>query len=168
MKHLLAIALSLGLPTLAAAHDVRLGDLEIIHPYIFATAPTAKAAGGYVTISNDGAQEDALIAVSAPFPKVALHRSVEQDGVMRMQPVERVDIPAGETVELAPGGHHIMFMGLAGPLAVGDAVPVRLRFEKAGEIEVNFTVVAREGGMDPAQMDHSKMDHSKMAPSTSD
>ncbi|MBZ0123576.1 MAG: copper chaperone PCu(A)C [Roseovarius sp.] len=156
MKTFLATALALSLPTLAAAHDYRLGDLEIIHPRIFETAATAKAGGGYVTIANTGDSADALIGVSAAFPMVQLHESFEQDGVMRMQHIERLEIGAGEIVELAPGGYHVMFMGLTEPFEAGQEVPVTLSFENAGEIEVNFTVIEREGGMD-----HSKMDHSK-------
>ncbi len=155
MKTFLATALALSLPTLAAAHDYRLGDLEIIHPRIFETAATAKAGGGYVTIANTGDSADALIGVSAAFPMVQLHESFEQDGVMRMQHIERLEIGAGETAELAPGGYHVMFMGLTEPFEAGQEVPVTLSFENAGEIEVNFTVIEREGGMD-----HSKMDHS--------
>jgi len=156
MKTFLATALALSLPTLAVAHNYRLGDLEIIHPRIFETAPTAKAGGGYVTIANTGDSADALVGVSAAFPMVKLHESVEQDGVMRMQHIERLEIGAGETVELAPGGYHVMFMGLTAPFEAGQEVPVTLSFENAGEIEVNFTVIEREGGMDHGRMDHSK------------
>ncbi|MCZ7677081.1 MAG: copper chaperone PCu(A)C [Roseovarius sp.] len=160
MKTLLATTLALSLPALAAAHDYTLGDLEIIHPTIFETAATAKAGGGYVTIANTGESADALVGVSAAFPMVELHESFEQDGVMRMQHIERLDIGAGEIVELAPGGYHVMFMGLTEPFVAGDEVPVTLTFENAGEIEVNFTVVEREGGMDHGKMDHGNMDHS--------
>jgi len=162
MKPLLATALTLALalPALAAAHDYKLGDLEIIHPRIFETAPTAKTGGGYVTIANEGATDDALVAARADFPKVQLHHSFEQDGVMKMEHLEKIDVPAGGIAELAPGGYHVMFMGLTGPLVVGKEVPVTLIFEKAGEIDVVFEVIAREGGMDHGKMDHGTMKHS--------
>lgn len=143
MKTLLAAAFALTLPTFAAAHDYTFGDLEIIHPRAFETAATAKAGGGYVTIANNGDTDDALIDVKAGFPKVQIHESYEEDGVHKMQHVEAIAIPAGETVELAPGGYHVMFMGLSEPFTVGQEVPVTLVFEKAGEVEVMFTIEER-------------------------
>jgi len=136
-------AIALVLPTLAGAHNIRHGDLEIIHPRAFETAPAAKAGGGYVTISNEGETDDALVAVAADFPKVMLHQSIEEDGVMRMRHVDRIALPAGEIVELAPGGYHLMFMGLTDPLEPGQEFPVTLTFEKAGDVEVMFKVEAR-------------------------
>lgn len=52
---------------------------------------------------------------------------------MRMRPLAKVDLPAGGRIEMKPGGHHIMLLGLTGDLRPGDTVTVRLRFEKAGE-----------------------------------
>lgn len=155
MKTLLATALALSLPVLATAQDYKLGDLEITHPYIFETAATAKAGGGYVTIANTGDSADALVGLSADFPMVQLHESFEQDGVMRMQHVERLEIGTGETVKLAPGGYHVMFMGLTEPFVAGTHVPVTLTFENAGEIEVDFMVMEREGDMGHDHSGHS-------------
>lgn len=143
MKFLLSTILAAALPAVAAAHDYTFGDLEIIHPRVFETAATAKAGGGYVTIANTGESDDALIGVAADFPKVQIHESYEEDGVHKMQHVERIALPAGETVELAPGGYHVMFMGLSDPFEVGEDIPVTLIFEKAGEVEVTFTVEER-------------------------
>src|SRR6056297_810661 len=121
MKRSLATALAaaLTLPAMAAGHDIRAGALHIDHPMAFATAPGVRAGGGYMTISNEGGTDDALIGVTADFPRVTLHRSVEEDGITRMEHVTRLDIPAGERVELAPGGYHVMFMGLTEPLEAG-------------------------------------------------
>jgi len=144
MKTLLAItAFALVVPALAAAHDYTLGDLRIIHPRIFETSATAKAGGGYVTIANEGETDDALVGVAADFPKVMLHQSYEEDGVMRMRHVEKLAVPADGIAELAPGGYHVMFMGLSAPFEAGDEVPVTLTFEKAGEVEVDFEVIER-------------------------
>lgn len=161
-----ALAITLALPVLAAAHDYRLGDLEIIHPRIFETA--ARTGGGYVTIANNGDTDDALIDARADFPKVQVHESYEEDGVARMRHVERIALPAGETVELAPGGYHVMFMGLPGPLKAGDEVPVTLVFEKAGEIEVRFKVIERNGEMQGGMSDHGEMGHGEMMQSGND
>ena len=145
MKTLLATTLALALPGLAAAHDYMLGDLQIIHPRVFATAATAKTGGGYVTIANDGETDDALIGVRGDFPKVEVHESYEEDGVARMRHIEKLAIPADDIVELAPGGYHVMFMGLSDPFEVGDEIPLTLIFEKAGEIDIVFKVEERSG-----------------------
>jgi len=146
MKFLLntATAVALALPGLAAAETVTAGDLQITDARIFETAATAKAGGGYATITNQGDSADALIDVAADFPKVELHESYEEDGVMKMQHVERLEIPAGGSAELAPGGYHVMFMGLSEPFEQGDEIPVTLSFEKAGDVEVIFHVVERK------------------------
>ena len=146
MKFLLntATAVALALPGLAAAETVTAGDLQITDARIFETAPTAKAGGGYATITNPGDSADALIDVAADFPKVELHESYEEDGVMKMQHVERLEIPAGGSAELAPGGYHVMFMGLSEPFEQGDEIPVTLSFETAGDVEVIFHVVERK------------------------
>lgn len=158
MKTLIATGLALALPAAAFAHDYTLGDLEIIHPMIFETAASAKAGGGYLTIANDGKTDDALIGVAADFPGVMLHESYEEDGVMRMRHLDRLTVPADGIVELAPGGYHVMFMGLDEPLEAGDEVPAVLTFEEAGEIEVDFKVVERSDAMDHGGMTHSGHD----------
>jgi copper(I)-binding protein len=63
--------------------------------------------------------------------------------VMKMRQIERIDLPAGQRVELKPGGLHVMFIGLKQPLAVGAKVPVTLKFEKAGELKIEMTVTSR-------------------------
>lgn len=147
MKRILAMALAAALTpaAMAPAHEIKAGDLVIRHPIAYETAPAMRSGGGYVAISNGGQKADALVGVKADFPKVMLHRSVEEDGINRMNPVDRLEIPAGETVDLAPGGYHVMFMGLAEPLEAGTTFPATLVFETAGEVEVMFHVETRDG-----------------------
>ena len=154
MKPVLTLALALGLPTFATAHDFMVGDLEIIHPIAYETPITAKSGAGYLTIANNGETDDALIEVRADFPRVMLHKSEEKDGIATMSHVGRIDIPAGEIVELVPGGFHVMFMGLDGdPFEQGEMIKATLVFEKAGEIEIEFMVEPRSGGN--THSDHS-------------
>lgn len=154
MNRLLAAIAALVLPAFASAHDYSAGALEIIHPMAFETAPAARAGGGYLTIVNTGEDGDALIEVRAGFPRVMLHRSEEENGIARMKHVDRIAIPAGETVALEPGGYHIMFMGLDGsPFESGNTFPATLVFESAGEVEVEFKIEAR-GGEAPDQSGH--------------
>ncbi|MBW4710469.1 copper chaperone PCu(A)C [Roseobacter sp. YSTF-M11] len=142
-----AVAALLAGATSVLAHDFKAGDLVIDHPMAFETAKTAKSGGGYLTITNTGTSDDRLIAVRADFPKVMLHTTEEKDGVARMMHVDGIDVPAGGTVALKPGGLHVMFMGLNGdPFEVGEEVPATLVFEKAGEVEVIFSIEERTSG----------------------
>ena len=151
------------LPGFAMGHDYTLGDLHIEHPYARATAATAMAGAGYVTILNSGSNDDTLIGIEAEFPRVMMHDSVTVDGVASMLALDAVTIPAGETVTFAPGGKHVMFMGLDGvPLEAGEEVPATLIFENAGRIDVVFKVEDGAATMDHGTMDHGTMDHGTM------
>ena len=134
---------TLGLAALAAhAHTFKLGAIEIGHPYARATAPGQPSGGGYLSLSNAGAN-DRLLSASAEVSKaVELHTMTMEGDVMRMRQVEAIELPAGKKVELKPGGLHIMFIGLKAPLKPGDKFPLKLRFEKAGEVTVEVNVEA--------------------------
>lgn len=149
MTKTFALIAALLLGGMASAHELTVGDLQFIHPHIPQPAATAQVAGGYLAISNDGAQADRLMGVSSAIAKsVSLHQSrVDANGVASMSPVEALEIPAKETVLLEPGGYHIMFMGLTGRFAEGDMLPVTLTFEKAGAIEMDFMVDPAGGAM---------------------
>jgi copper(I)-binding protein len=160
MKHL-AFALALmALP--AAAHEVTTESLVIDHPYALETPVTAMSGAGYMTITNTGSVPDRLLEVRADFPRVTLHGTeTDTQGVTRMIPVEGIQIAPGETVTLAPGGMHVMFVGLDGdPFEEGERIPATLVFERAGEIAVEFWVEPRDGGM----TGHEGHDHGSLAP----
>ncbi|MFV0243453.1 MAG: copper chaperone PCu(A)C [Qingshengfaniella sp.] len=159
MKKLAPLAaLCALLPSLALAHGFTIGTLEIHHPYAFETAPAVQSGGGYMSITNTGDEADALIDVKADFPRVMLHLSEEKDGVATMRHADRIEIPAGATIDLAPGGYHVMFMGLdEDGLDAGEKIPATLVFEKAGAVEVTFNVEAREDAAE--EMDHSGHGH---------
>jgi periplasmic copper chaperone A len=130
------------LPALASAHDYKLGALEIGHPWARATAPTAPAGAGFLTIKNTGTAPDRLVSVSSPAAgMIQIHEMKMDGGVMRMRELEHgLEIPPGGTVTLAPGGFHLMMMNLKSPLKEGTRVPVTLVFEKAGSIDVDLAV----------------------------
>ncbi|MFN5998300.1 MAG: copper chaperone PCu(A)C [Paracoccaceae bacterium] len=140
------------------AHDVLAGDLQIIHPHIPQPAASAKAAGGFMAITNTGAEPDRLIGVETGIAaKAEVHESkVDANGVGTMRHVDFVEIPAGGTVNLEHGGYHIMLMGLTGPLIEGELHKAVLVFERAGRVEIEFQIDPPVG---MGQMDHSKMDH---------
>ncbi len=128
----------------AAAQDYKVGTLEIGRPWTRATPATAQAGGGFLTIVNKGAVADRLIAArSAASDKVEIHEMKMDGNVMRMRELEKgLEIPAGATVMLKPGGYHIMFMGLKAPFAKDTKVPVTLVFEKAGSLDIVLDVEA--------------------------
>jgi len=154
----LITALLCGTFCVAHAHGVTVGTLEIAHPAILTPPAGAKSAAGYLGIVNRGSTADRLLGVETGIAKRAMLHTTEHsdDGVARMVHLDAIDIPAGGAVTLAPGGLHIMLMGLTGPVTEGEMIPATLVFETAGRVEVEFSVDA------PADMDHSQIDHSQM------
>jgi periplasmic copper chaperone A len=127
-------------------------QIQIDKPWSRATAPGAKVAGGYMLIRNAGAAGDRLLSASSPAAaKVELHVHVNDNGVMKMREVPAYDVPARGSFELKPGGAHLMFMELRKPFKEGDTVPVKLRFEKAGEVAAEFRVGGLGGSAAPAE-----------------
>jgi len=111
------------------------GDLVVENPW--ARESVTRTGAAYLTVRNGGDEDDRLIGVSAEIAdQAALHSSMMQDGVMRMRPVEAVEVPAGGEAVLEPGGVHIMLVGLKGRLEEGQSFALTLEFEKAGEVEV--------------------------------
>ncbi|WP_099866132.1 copper chaperone PCu(A)C [Pararhizobium haloflavum] len=157
-----ATSLIVALP--ANAHDYTVGDIAIGHPWTRATPPSATIGGGYLTLDNGGATTDRLVGGSSPVAeRVEIHTMEIDGGVMKMRKLaDGVEIPAGETVDLAPGGLHIMLIGLKQPIAEGDMVPVTLEFEQGGSVEVEFAAgpvgaPAPDGGHG-MEHDHGEMD----------
>lgn len=119
------------------------GDMALLGVAIRATLPNAPVGGGYLTMQNNGTVDDRLVSVSVTFArKSEIHDMVMNDNVMQMRPMpDGVVIPAGETVVFAPGGKHLMFMGLEEQLVAGAEAMVTLTFEKAGETSLAFPIV---------------------------
>ena len=153
-----ALAAAILLATPSFAHDgvVHVGDLNISLPFTRATLPNAPVGGGFLTIENTGAEPDRLIsATSTVSGDTQIHEMAMQGDVMKMrQLVEGLEIPAGETVALSPGGFHIMFLGLKQAFVEGETIAVTLTFEKAGSVEVLLPVEAA-GADAPAAAGHA-------------
>jgi hypothetical protein len=141
---LLAVILLLAGLGAASAHGYKLGALEIGHPWARATPPTAPTGGGYLSVKNTGTTPDRLMSASSPAAEIVQVHDMKMEGnVMRMRELDGpLEIKPGETVTLAPGGMHLMMMGLKAPLKQGERVPLTLVFEKAGKIDVELVVVA--------------------------
>jgi periplasmic copper chaperone A len=126
------------------AHDYRIGALRIDHPWTRATPAGAKVAGGYLVIRNEGTEADRLISAGfAVSGTTEVHEMSMQGGTMMMRELQKgLEIPAGKSVTLAPGGFHLMFIDLKQRLTEGGSIKGHLVFEKAGKIEVEFKIEA--------------------------
>jgi hypothetical protein len=140
-------------------------EIAITDQWARASSAMAAAGAAYMTITNNGTAADALVGASSPAAEtVEVHETVAMmptpaasdgmgggmespaatdgtgGGMMGMQPIARLEIPAGGTVKLEPGGYHIMLIGLTQELKAGDKIEITLKFEKAGEIKVEAAV----------------------------
>jgi copper(I)-binding protein len=118
-----------------------LAQIEIENAWARATPPGAETAAGYMTIRNKSSSPDHLIRAASPLAaRVEMHAHLHDGDVMRMRQVKSYDIPANGSLELKPGGGHLMFVDIQRPFKEGEKIPVTLRFERAGERTVVFSV----------------------------
>jgi len=160
--HALVAIVGLSIAGAAHPHEYTLGTLAIGHPHARPTAPGQPTGGGYLTVTNRGRTADRLVGAAAPSvaQAVEVHEMRLEGNVMRMREIGTLEVPAGKTVKLEPGGLHLMIMGLKAPLAAGQHVPLTLTFEKAGRIEVDMTVdAAVSAAPASAAMDHMTGKH---------
>lgn len=142
METMQAMRFGLAAAMLAAAACAQAG-VTAAEAWVRGTVPAQKSTGGFMTLTST---EDArLVAVSSPAAKRAeIHSSGMSGGVMTMQAVEAIDLPAGKPVQLKPGGFHVMLLGLAAPLKEGAVVPLTLTIEgrdrKRSTLEVQAKV----------------------------
>jgi copper(I)-binding protein len=134
-----ALVISAG-PAFAA--DFSVGALKIHDPWSRATPKGAPVGGGYLTITNTGTTPDRLIGGSTAVSKgFEIHEMTMDKGVMKMRMMPNgLEIKPGETVTFKPSGYHLMFTGLKSQLTKGEHVDATLKFEKAGEVKVQFDV----------------------------
>ncbi|HXL75460.1 MAG TPA: copper chaperone PCu(A)C [Burkholderiales bacterium] len=133
MRHALFLLALLATPAFA--------QIEIENAWTRATPPGAKTAAGYMTIRNQSSSPDHLIRATSPLAaRVEMHVHLHDGDVMRMRQVKGYDLPAKGSLELKPGIAHLMFVDIKQPFKEGEKIPVTLRFERAGEMTVTFTV----------------------------
>jgi copper(I)-binding protein len=140
MRNLAIAALFLGLAAPSAAHEFKAGALLVDHPVLRVASPVSKTGAGFMTITNSGKTADRLLSVTTTASNRSdLHGTFNQGGVMQMRAqAGGVPIPAGDKVSFAPGGLHVMFIGLKAAVQPGQMIKARLLFEKAGPVDVAF------------------------------
>ncbi|MFD0988179.1 copper chaperone PCu(A)C [Methyloligella solikamskensis] len=145
----------------AQAHDHKAGEIKIVQPWSRATPGGAEVGAGYLTIENTGKEADRLTGGSTPIAEMLEVHSMTMEGnMMKMRKLDGLDIPAGGSVALKPGGNHIMLMGLKQPIEEGKPFTATLTFEKAGDVEVEFTVEPIGAKAPSSGQDHG--DHGEM------
>jgi copper(I)-binding protein len=138
----LAFAFVLAGSTAVLAHSFTKGDILVDHPWTRATPGEASVGVGYVKITNNGSAADRFTGGTLDGAEALEIHEMKMDGdVMQMRHLDKgLEIAPGATIELAPGGNHLMFMGLKKPIVAGENRKGTLSFEKAGAIDVEFTV----------------------------
>jgi periplasmic copper chaperone A len=132
----------LGLLGAAAAE----AQITVQEAWARATPPGAKIAAGYLTIRNAGAADKLVSASSPAAERVETHVTIRDGDISRMREVKGYEVPARGTLELKPGGSHLMLVNIKAPLKEGTSVALTLRFEKAGEIKTQLQVRPLAGG----------------------
>lgn len=137
-----AAALGVALVALAACSTGAATAPTISDAWVRPAMGPERPAAGYMVITNTSGQADALLSVSmAGASSVEIHQTTsDASGMMGMHPIPRLEVPAGGTVKLEPGGYHLMIMGLTTPLEVGSKVTLELVFERAGTVVVEADV----------------------------
>lgn len=140
----LVTALTFSMPSFAHGEESH-GGLLVEKVWARKTSRTVSAAV-YLTIRNEGHNIETLLGAHTDIADTTMiHRSYEEDGVMKMGHVMSLPMKPGETLEFKPGGYHVMLMGLTGPLKKGDVFPLVLSFEKAGDVQVIVEITGMMG-----------------------
>lgn len=130
------LAAALAVPAFAQQAPIKVTDA-----WARATPPGAKTGAAYFTVTDGGSAPDRLVSASTPAAgKAQLHNTISDNGVMKMRPVDGIDVKPGAPLTLKPGGYHLMLMQLKQPLKEGDHFPLTLTFAKAGKVETEVKV----------------------------
>jgi periplasmic copper chaperone A len=153
MMNKISVLLATLLSASAFAQDATIGTISITHPWARATPGAVKNSAAFMVFSNKGAADKLLSVTGDIAREIQIHSMVTEAGVMKMREIKSLDIPANGKAELKPGGYHVMLIGLKDGLKEGEKFPLKLKFEKAGEITVQ--VISEK----PGSHDHSEHKH---------
>ncbi len=151
MKSLFCAVMVLVLGGLSSiAKDFQAGNLVIGDPWAPPGIGQQRIGAVYFSIRNQGQAHERLKGIELPDGgRAMLHGSIMQDGIMRMRPLDGIEIPAGDKVALLPGAMHVMLTDLSGPLRKDAKLRLVLRFEQAGPVEVQAMVRPRPATQAP-------------------
>lgn len=118
-----------------------LAEVQVNGAWARETIPGTSSSALFATINNGNSTAVALVAVTVQgVEKAELHTSTEQGGMMRMRRVERIELDAGQAVELAPGGYHVMLFRLSEPLLAGSRLPAQFEFSNGEKVSAEVEV----------------------------
>lgn len=145
----------------ALAHDFKVGELRVVHPFAMPTPPAARVAGVFLDLDNRGSESQALVdARSERSDVVEIHDMAMDGGTMRMFRIDELRVDAGEVIKMRPGGgYHLMLIGLKQPLVEGEKFPLWLTFDDGQEVEVEVWVQSMEEGATAADGHHHHHNH---------
>jgi copper(I)-binding protein len=135
----MAIAYLIAQPAMAAEYKV--GPLLIGDPWSRATPKGTQTAIGYMIIKNNGIVSDRLVGGSIEIAdSFQLHAMTMENGIAKMRELNGIEIKPGEVIEFKPGGSHLMFVNLKHPLSKGERINGTLVFERAGIVQIQYSV----------------------------
>ena len=122
-------------------------NVQIANAWARETVAGQTSTAAYLTVTNKGAADDRLVGVSLPEPaKASVHATESSGGISHMREISSgLAVPAGSTIDLKPGGTHVMITGLQAPLRRGETLKLRLRFAKSGEKPIDVRVAPATG-----------------------
>jgi periplasmic copper chaperone A len=136
-----AAVMHLSLPALAHDESHKDQDIKVVDAWAKASLAGTTNGAAFVTLSNQSGEADRIVGAETPIAaKAELHTHMMDNGVAKMRPVAAVDLAAGETATMEPGGLHVMLLGLTEPLTEGMSFPVTLILERSGPIQVEVMV----------------------------
>lgn len=132
-----------GLLWFAQSTGLQAADVRLVQGEIRLPMPGRTVTAGYVSIQNQSPQMLELVAASSPlFQRIELHTHIEQNGMMRMVEVEGIELEPGATLQMQPGGLHLMLFEPKQSLALGEKVPIQLRFTSGSVLQLELPVTA--------------------------
>lgn len=140
MRKFTILAAAVLLPLLSSFAAAEEANVTVSQAWARSTPGGARNGAAFLQVTAKGSPDKLVGAKSDVAEQVELHNHIHEDGVMRMRRVDAIDVPAGQSVTLEPGGYHLMLMNLKRPLKVGESLDLTLIFEKAGEVAVTANI----------------------------
>ena len=143
----------------ATSKSKSLNPVSVKNPWIRLRPPGMKVTGGFIRLINPNDVSDKLLSAASDICEATeLHQMIHENNIMKMKKVDSIELPASGTLDLKPGGYHLMFINLKSPLKADQKVRVKLTFEKSGSRSVIFQV---KNTMMKKPSHKMKMDHDK-------